>query len=79
MNCPPNYNYARMSAPVKYGDYFYFFKNSGLQNEDVMYRMKNPETRLQLNYLLIQIRFQTTERSVSRVIIFLPTDLYLLI
>jgi prolyl oligopeptidase len=37
-----NYNYARMSAPVKYGDYFYFFKNSGLQNEDVMYRMKNP-------------------------------------
>ena len=37
-----NYNYARMSAPVKHGDYFYFFKNSGLQNEDVMYRMKNP-------------------------------------
>lgn len=36
------YNYARLSAPVKYGDYFYFFKNSGLQNEDVMYRMKNP-------------------------------------
>ena len=36
------YNYARVSAPVKYGDYFYFFKNKGLQNEDVMYRMKNP-------------------------------------
>ncbi|HEX3768084.1 MAG TPA: S9 family peptidase, partial [Puia sp.] len=38
-----NYNFARLSAPVKYGDYFYFFKNSGLQNEDVMYRMKNPD------------------------------------
>jgi len=37
-----NYNYGRMSAPVKHGDYFYFFKNSGLQNEDVMYRVKNP-------------------------------------
>jgi prolyl oligopeptidase len=37
-----NYNYARMSAPVKHGDYFYFFKNSGLQNEDEMYRVKNP-------------------------------------
>jgi|SRR5450432_44378 prolyl oligopeptidase len=37
-----NYNYARMSAPEKYGDFFYFFKNSGLQNENVMYRMKNP-------------------------------------
>jgi prolyl oligopeptidase len=36
------YNYARLSAPVKYGDYFYFFKNTGLQNEDVMFRMKNP-------------------------------------
>jgi prolyl oligopeptidase len=37
-----NYNFARISTPVKYGDWFYFFKNSGLQNQNVMYRMKIP-------------------------------------
>jgi prolyl oligopeptidase len=36
------FNYPRMSAPVKYGDWFYFTKNSGLQSQFVMYRMKNP-------------------------------------
>jgi prolyl oligopeptidase len=35
------YNYARMSAPEKYGNYYYFHKNSGLQNQDVLYRNKN--------------------------------------
>jgi prolyl oligopeptidase len=35
------YNYARMSAPEKYGAYYYFRKNSGLQNQDVIYRNKN--------------------------------------
>ena len=36
-----NYNYAKQSAPVKYGEWYYFFKNSGLQNQSVIYRMKN--------------------------------------
>ena len=37
-----NLNYARMSALSKHGDYYYYFKNSGLQNQSVLYRMKDP-------------------------------------
>ena len=37
-----NYNYPKLSAPRKYGEYYYFTKNTGLQNQDVIYRMKNP-------------------------------------
>ena len=37
-----NYNYPKLSAPRKYGDYYYFTKNTGLQNQDIIYRMKNP-------------------------------------
>jgi prolyl oligopeptidase len=33
-------NYERISAPVKHGDYFYYSKNSGLQNQSVQYRRK---------------------------------------
>jgi prolyl oligopeptidase len=36
-----DYNYPKLFAPVKYGDWYYFFKNSGLQNQDVLFRMKN--------------------------------------
>src|SRR5690625_2307379 len=31
-----------MSAPVRHGDYYYFTKNSGLQNQSVWYQAKNP-------------------------------------
>ncbi|MEJ0030984.1 MAG: prolyl oligopeptidase family serine peptidase [Bacteroidota bacterium] len=31
-------NYERLSAPVKHGEYYYYSKNSGLQNHNVLYR-----------------------------------------
>jgi prolyl oligopeptidase len=33
-------NFERISAPQKHGEYFYFSKNSGLQNQNVQYRKK---------------------------------------
>ena len=32
------YNYEKYSAPFKEGDYTYYFKNTGLQNQSVIYR-----------------------------------------
>jgi prolyl oligopeptidase len=34
------YNYERLSAPSKEGDYYYYYKNDGLQNHSVLYRKK---------------------------------------
>lgn len=34
------YNYAKFSAPSRNGEYFYFYKNDGLQNQSVLYRQK---------------------------------------
>lgn len=34
------YNYAKYSAPSRSGEYFYFYKNDGLQNQSVLYRQK---------------------------------------
>lgn len=34
------WNYEKISAPSKKGDYYYFYKNDGLQNQYVMYRTK---------------------------------------
>src|SRR6267378_4486921 len=36
------YSYERLSAPFKEGDYYYFYKNSGLQNHNVLFRKKGP-------------------------------------
>lgn len=32
------WNYEKISAPSKHGDYTYFFKNDGLQNQSIIYR-----------------------------------------
>jgi prolyl oligopeptidase len=33
-------NYERLSAPFREGDYYYFYKNNGLQNHNVLFRKK---------------------------------------
>lgn len=38
------WNYEKIGAPFKEGDYHYFFKNNGLQNQNVLYRQKTDET-----------------------------------
>ncbi|OIO08767.1 MAG: S9 family peptidase [Flavobacteriaceae bacterium CG1_02_35_72] len=38
------WNYEKIGAPFKEGDYTYFYKNDGLQNQYVLYRFKNDET-----------------------------------
>lgn len=34
------WNYEKYSAPMIHGDYIYFFKNDGLQNQSILYRQK---------------------------------------
>lgn len=36
-------NYEKVSAPFPKGDYYYFYKNDGLQNQSVLYRKKGLE------------------------------------
>src|SRR5690606_29117105 len=46
------WNYEKFSAPFKEGDYTYFYKNDGLQNQYVLYRQKGegePEVFLDPN------------------------------
>ncbi len=35
------WNYPKYGTPFKEGEYYYYFKNDGLQNQSVMYRTKN--------------------------------------
>ena len=37
------WNYEKIGSPFKEGDYTYFYKNNGLQNQYVLYRYKNNE------------------------------------
>jgi prolyl oligopeptidase len=47
------YNYPKVGAPFRRGEYYYFFKNDGLQNQSVIYRQKGlngqPEVLLDPN------------------------------
>ena len=49
------WNYAKYGSPFKQGDYYYFYKNDGLQNQAVLYRQKGlsavPEVFLDPNQL----------------------------
>lgn len=49
------WNYPKYGAPFRRGDYNYFYKNDGLQNQSVLYRQKNlndePEVFLDPNTL----------------------------
>ncbi|GAB4241518.1 MAG: prolyl oligopeptidase family serine peptidase [Ekhidna sp.] len=48
-------DYEKVGAPFKQGDYYYFFKNDGLQNQSILYRVKDfnddPEVFLDPNTL----------------------------
>jgi prolyl oligopeptidase len=46
------WNYEKIGSPFKRGDYTYFYKNDGLQNQYVVYRYKNEETPDQANVFL---------------------------
>jgi prolyl oligopeptidase len=45
------FNYEKYSAPFKQGDFIYYYKNTGLQNQDVLYRepVKGGETEVFLD------------------------------
>ncbi len=38
------WDYERYSPPIRSGDYYYMFKNDGLQNQDILYRMAGPDS-----------------------------------
>jgi len=42
------WNYPKEGAPRKYGDYYYFYKNDGLQNQSVLYRQSAPGSEAEL-------------------------------
>ncbi|KAA6440716.1 S9 family peptidase [Dyadobacter flavalbus] len=64
------YNYPKYSAPGKKGEYFYFYKNDGLQNQSVLYRQKglngNPEVVLDPNKLSADGTTRLTVFSLSK-------------
>ncbi len=42
------WNYEKFSAPFKEGDYTYFYKNDGLQNQSVLYRQKGEDGNVEV-------------------------------
>ncbi|MCP1383703.1 prolyl oligopeptidase family serine peptidase [Runella salmonicolor] len=64
------YNYPKYSAPRRKGEYFYFYKNDGLQNQSVLYRQKGmsgaPEVVLDPNKLSADGTTRLTVFSLSK-------------
>ncbi len=64
------YNYPKYSAPSKKGNYFYFYKNDGLQNQAVLYRQNGlkgvPEVVLDPNKLSADGTTRLTVFSLSK-------------
>ncbi len=64
------YNYPKYSAPNKKGDWFYFSKNDGLQNQSVLYRQKGldgtPEVVIDPNKLAADGTTRLTLFSLSK-------------
>lgn len=64
------FNYERFSAPSKEGDYYYFYKNDGLQNFSILYRQKgldgNSEVFLDPNQFSADASVSLAELSFSK-------------
>ncbi len=60
-------NYEKLSAPFRRGEYYYFYKNTGLQNQSVLYRKKgeNGEAELFLDPNTFSKDGTTTMRGLS--------------
>jgi prolyl oligopeptidase len=42
------WNYEKISSPTSYGDYEYYYRNDGLQNQSVLYRRQGPDGKEEL-------------------------------
>jgi prolyl oligopeptidase len=64
------YNYPKYSSPSRKGEWFYFYKNSGLQNQSVLYRQKGldgtPELVLDPNTLSADGTSRLMQFSISK-------------
>lgn len=60
-------NYEKLSAPFRQGEYYYFYKNTGLQNQSVLYRKRgeNGEPELFLDPNTFSKDGTTTMRGLS--------------
>jgi prolyl oligopeptidase len=63
-------NYEKFTAPSKKGEWFYFYKNSGLQNQNVLYRQKGlkgkPELVMDPNTLSTDATTRLTNFTLSK-------------